>query len=66
MDFQLIYCPVDKWIARILTRDGQPVAALPATHETRDEAWCYCAEYVLTQGYFQITGRFPMFHEPPY
>lgn len=65
MIFEIFLCPVDGWVAWVQNRDGQPVAALPATHATRAEAWCYCAEYVLSQGHHQITGRFPMFYEPP-
>lgn len=63
LDF--FYCEnTSGWYSSVYV-DGECVATLPDRRATQAEAYAYCAEYVLTQGYFRITGRFPLFHELP-
>lgn len=63
MRLEITYCEdIGGWLSSVYV-GGHFVAGLPDLHNTQAEAYTYCAEYVLTQGYFQITGRFPLFHE---
>lgn len=56
--------PYGQWFSTVWV-NGHPVAGLPSPRPSEAEAFAYCAEYVLAQGYFHITGRMPLFYEFP-
>lgn len=60
--FELKYCEVlGGWSSSVFIGE-QCVAHLPDIKRTQEEAWAYCAEYVLVQGYFWMTSRLPVLH----